>query len=40
MKFDEAFFVDKYEKIVGKMMVEIKKYSRQYGSLMKSYKKI
>jgi len=27
-QFDEAFFVDKYEKVVGKMMGEIKKYSK------------
>lgn len=39
-QFDEAFFVDKYEKVVGKMMGEIKKYSKQYGSLMKSYNKM
>lgn len=39
-KFNEAYFVDKYEKIVGKIMGEIKKYSKQYGGLMKSYKKM
>jgi len=27
-KLDEAYFVDKYEKVVGKMMGEIKKYSK------------
>ena len=39
-KFDEEKFIQSYESCLNKILLQIKKYSKQYTQLMGSYKKM